>query len=116
MDYTRMVVDYLNGKALGVSAYREVPNVRPDSFMVVELTGGPAQNSVQRTPSFDVDCWAKTAHDAEELASDVMAALIVMPAEVENVFHASISTSYNNPDPDSGTPRYTVGCDIEANE
>ena len=116
MDYTRMVVDYLNGLNLGATAYREVPSMRPESFMVVELTGGAGANIVKRSPSIDVDCWASRQHDAEILAFEVVNALLVMPDALPNVFGASVSTVYSNPDPDSGTPRYTVGCDLETNE
>lgn len=122
MDYTRMVVDYLNGLNLGATAYREVPANRPTDespsrpFLVVELTGGAGASIVQRSPSIDVDCWASRQHDAEILAFEVVNALLVMPDALPNVFGASVSTVYSNPDPDSGTPRYTVGCDLETNE
>lgn len=116
MDYTRIVVDYLNGQKLGVTAYREVPADRPTSFIVVELTGCSAENPVQRSPSVDVDCWAQTQHDAEEAASKVASAMLAMPDALPNVFRVSVSTTYNNTDIDSGTPRYTVGCDLYTNE
>lgn len=116
MDYTRMAVDYLNGRSLGATAYRAVPSDRPASFMTVELTGGGADGIVVRSPSVDVDCWSATPHDAEELASRVVDAMLGMPDVETNVFYVEVSAFYANPDPDSGSPRVTVGFDITTNE
>ena len=116
MDYALMVSDYLNASDVGVPSYLDVPPERPSEFLVVELTGGAADDRVMRTPSVDVDCWAQTRARAAAIASDVRDALLAMPDSLPNVFGARISTTYNSPDMDSGTPRYVVGCDITANE
>lgn len=116
MDAVRMVVDYL--VAEGFDAYPQVPDERPtdegDPFVVVELTGGSSPNRFGRNPTVDCDCWATSRSGAAQLASGVADACLAMPERVGNVFHAELSTIYNNPDPDSGTPRYTVGVDIVA--
>lgn len=112
MDATFLVVDFLNESGVGADAYPQVPSDRPGSFLVVERTGGGDQNRVQSTASVDVDCWAQTVWEASELAESVREALLTMPDVEPNVFHVSITSTYNNPDLDSGSPRYTVGADM----
>lgn len=112
----KIVIDALNAAQLGASAYRDVPSVRQDSFMVVELTGGPQGNRVQCSPSVDVDCWAQTSAQAERLAENAKSVLMSLPDSVENVFAVTITTEYDNPDLDSGTPRCTIGAVIYGND
>ena len=114
MDVSMSVVDYLNASGVGATVYHAVPSDREKllPFAVVELTGGSASNPVQRRDSVDVDCWAKTRAEAAALASSVRSALFGMPDATDNAFHIEITSTYNNPDLDSGAPRYTVGADI----
>ena len=114
MDYAIMVSDYLN--ANGIVSYLDVPPNRPDEFCVVELTGFTAENVVLRRPSVDIDCWAKTRKRAASIASDVVDAVFGMADDLPNVFDVAITSKYNNPDMDSGSPRYTVGVSVIANE
>lgn len=116
MDISLATVDYLNGSDIGTVAYHAVPANRPEEFLVVEQTGGDSGNRVQTRASIDVDCWSSTRKSAASLAGSVRAALFGMPDALENVFHVEVTTVYNNPDLDSGTPRYTVGADIHINE
>ena len=111
-----IVIDCIEESIDGMRAYRAVPSDRPESFAVVELTGGRWVNAVQRSPAVGVDCWAASNYEAETLAESVAAALVSMPDKVENVFHVSIESIYNNQDIDSGTPRYTVGATLTVNE
>ena len=116
MEPVALVVDYLNACDLGATAYPEVPDGRPDTFLAVELTGGRQENPVEFNPSVDIDCWASTRPEAERLAGRAKRAMLAMPGASPNVFHVEIDTFYDNRDPDSGNPRYTVGCDITAAE
>lgn len=116
MDYERLMVDYLNSLGLGMTAYHDVPSSRPAEFMVVELTGGGSDSRFASRPSVDVDCWAMTRARAAEIADSVIAATRDMPDRVTNVFGTSISSTYDNPDLESGTPRYTVGVEMTAND
>ena len=115
MDAAFLVVAALNAAGIGATAYPQVPGTRPASFLVVERTGGSDANRVQSTASVDVDCWADTAFNASELAGAVRDALLALPDSEPNVFHVSITSTYNNPDIDSGSPRYTVGADLTVN-
>lgn len=114
MDVERLVVDYLNSLNLGATAYYDVPADRPESFLVVEQTGGGLSNYVVGLPSVDVDCWAPTRREAALLAEAVAHAAIPMPERLEDVFYASVSSTYHNPDLDTRPPteRYTVGIDL----
>lgn len=116
MDAALIVSDYLNALELGVTSYLSVPPDRPDEFIVVEQTGGSRPDRVRSLPSVDVDCWAQTRARASEISDEVAAAALAMADTLPNVFRATVTTQYNNPDPDSGQPRYTVGIDITANE
>lgn len=116
MDAVTLVVDYLNGQGLGATAYPAVPRDRPGTLLVVELTGGSQPDRVRFSPSVDVDCWAPTRPEAERLAGEVRRAMLAMPDASPNVFHVEIDSFYDNRDADSGSPRYTVGCDITAAE
>ena len=116
MDAAVLVSDYLNASGVGAAAYLAVPSKRPDEFMVVEQTGGSRPDRVRSFPSVDVDCWAQTRARASELSDEVAAAALSMADALPNVFRATVTTQYNNPDPDSGQPRYTVGIDITSNE
>lgn len=115
MDAARIAVDFLNASGVGATAYYDVPEDRPGSFVVVEQTGGSRSDRVARTLAVDADCWATSRRDASLLAESVADALERMPDELENVFWVSVSSVYNNPDLESDTPRYTVSLSFGAN-
>lgn len=115
MDAEMQVVDFLNSRGLGAVAYYDVPANRPESFVVVELSGGADSDLVVRTPLFDVQCWAPTRPAAASLASDVKGALASMPGELPSCFHVNVTSTYRDRDMDSGTPRYHVVCEITFN-
>ena len=115
MDAARVAVDFLNASGVGATAYYDVPEDRPESFVVVEQTGGSRSDRVARTLAVDCDCWATSRRDASLLADAVADALERMPDELDNVFWVSVTTVYNNPDLESRTPRYTVSLSFGAN-
>ena len=112
MDAEREVVDYLNGAGVGATAYYDVPADRPESFVVVERTGGPRTDIVVERPMLDVQCWASGRRDAALLADAVADALRAMPDAVAGCFHAGVTSTYRDTDLESGTPRYHVVCEI----
>ena len=112
MDYVQLVVDHLNSSGIGATAYPQVPSERPSEFAVVEQMACPMPDLVRRLPSVDVDCWAGTRHEAASLAYRVAEAILLMPDQLQNVFGAAVTTVYDNRDPDSGSPRYTVSVDL----
>ena len=112
MDATQLLVDYLNAQGLSVPAYPQNPQDTSGSFCVVELTGCDETNPIRSVHSLDVDCWAERRSEAATLADEVKQLVFAMVEIEPNVFHAEVTTTYNNPEPDSGHPRYTVGFDI----
>lgn len=114
MDVSSMLAEAVE-EATGVPAYCEVPPVRPDEFVVVERTGGPRTEKVIDSATMAVDCWSKTRGASAKLAEKVSGAIVMTPETVENVFGASIVSTYNNPDLDSGTPRTSITCEVVTN-
>ena len=112
MDAERSLVDYLNGAGIGATAYYDVPSDRPESFVVVERTGGPRTDIVVERPMLDIQCWATERRDAALIADAVADALRVMKDVVADCFHVSITSTYRDADLESGTPRYHVVCEI----
>ena len=115
MDAEREVVDYLNSKKPGATAYYDVPSRRPATFIIVERTGGPRGEGETSRPMLDVQCWAIGRRNAALLAQAVEDALTDMPAIVENVAHVSITSTFRDADLESGTPRYHVVCELYSN-
>ena len=112
MDAERIVVDYLKPLLGGVLPYYDVPADRPESFVVVEQTGGRVSDIVVETPTVDIQCWAVSRSTAASLAGDVLSAMRLMPDRVSNCFHASVISTFRDTDLESGTPRYHVLCEI----
>lgn len=115
MDAEREVVDYLNTKGLGATAYYDVPSKRPAAFIVVERTGGADSDIVAERPMLDIQCWAATRRDAALLADAVKDALRAMPYEVDDCFYADLTSTFRDYDLESGSPRYHVVTEITFN-
>lgn len=112
MDAERLVVDHLNASGIGAAAYYDVPSERPESFVVVERTGGARGELVVDVPRLDVQCWASTRRAAALLADGATRALLALPDVADGCFGASITSRYRDADIDSGTPRYHVVCEL----
>lgn len=104
VDIERLVASRLASK-LGVPAYVEVPDPRPDEFVSVELTGGGEGDVCD--PNVTVQAWAATRIRARELIRLAALALVDMTDETE-VFGANVTDGYRYPDPDSRQARYQL--------
>ena len=113
MDVTKAVISWL--KENGVDAYVEVPRDRPNEFCVVQRTGG-GKIGVKCSPTVAVDCWAATQGGANLLGNKVERLLIDMPDGIDNVFTCEINSFYENPDPDTGSPRVSLFCVLQTND
>lgn len=116
MDAECAVVDHLNARGIGATAYYDVPADRPAAFVVVERTGGPRGEGQTSRPMLDLQCWAPTRREASLLASYVEAAMAAMPDEVAAVAHISVTSTFRDRDLKSGTPRFHVVCELYSNE
>lgn len=108
MDAERLFADRLNSCGLSGTAYYDVPPERPESFVVVQRTGGSRGEIVIDTPTLDLQCWAPTRRAAEVLADEVEAVARGMPAHVPNCFSVAVSSRYRDRDLETGTPRVHV--------
>ena len=116
MDIEEVVIDHLNHvAALGATAYPDVPRKRPADFVVVERTGGPRGEGGTFEPMLDIQCWAETRSRAAQLALRVEDAIGELPASVENVAGADVTSTFRDRDLESGTPRYHVVCTCYCN-
>lgn len=115
MDIEEATVDYLNGAGVGATAYPDVPRRRPAAFVVVERVGGPRGEGGTFAPMLDLQCWAEGRADAAVLARRVEDAVVAMPASVESVTGADVTSTFRDRDLESGTPRYHVVCTVYCN-
>ena len=93
--------------ATRTKAYLDVPADRPDEFITVEQTGSAERRNLSRV-SLAVQAWASTRYRARELAYQLKEAVYSLDSEA-NIFNPEVEGIYNNPDPDSGAPRYQLG-------
>ena len=113
LDVTTTVISWLIDN--GVDAYCEVPPDRPREFCVVQRTGG-GRTGVVCSPTAAVDCWAATQLEANTLGGKVERLLAEMPDGIDNVFTCEINSFYENPDPDTGSPRVSLFCVLQTND
>ena len=107
MDAEALVVDWLNARGVGATAYPDVPARRPAEFVSVLLTGGARTRRVVESPLLTVQCWAADRPSARALADRVAAALGRM-TELPEVFHVNLASTFRDTDLESGTPRYQL--------
>lgn len=95
-----------------------VPNPRPDELVVVRRTGGTRLNLVADEPNITVECWARRAEDAHDLAQLCRAILHAMRASsvagVPIYRVTDVGGPVDLPDPTSNKPRYTFTVAIAA--
>lgn len=103
-----LVIDFLNPRLVPRVTTR-VPNPRPESFVQVRRTGGAAQNRVVDRPQITVTSW----HESDEAAAEAVALTCrdaLLSDHVDMPLVRGVTESgglYYDPDPDSGSPRYT---------
>lgn len=109
-DVTTLVVDHLAG-VIDEPVYSDTPNPRPDVFVVVRRVGGPRRTLVSDGAQMMCEVWAADDVRAVELAAVVRAHVLSLDGEVVDgvqFYRADeLSGPQWNPDPDSGSPRYT---------
>ena len=102
------LIAWLNADAdTSVSAFGNIPEDRPSSFITVERTGGQ-QMGIVDYPALAVQCWAPSRADAMALADLVADRLRDGWRLAPNVAACDINSIYNFPDPDSGQARYQL--------
>ena len=79
---------------LSVSAYMEVPEEKPASYVVIEKTGSQKVNRVD-TATFAVQSIAGTLYDAAALNENVKAIMDALPETTTEIFAADLNSDYN---------------------
>ena len=91
-----LIINHLNTGLVGVEAHSLIPNHRPDSFVVVERTGGNIENHI-KYGMFVTDCYGKTPLDAAELCETVIS-LMESLVEHDEVSSVRLNSHYNDTD------------------
>lgn len=90
-----------------------VPEDRPREFVRIWRNGGPASSRIVDRPMVTVDVWAETEERAAHLADELRhAALRILPQDPHVRRVTEITGPYDNPDPESGTPRVRFSIQI----
>lgn len=111
---TEEVAAYLLAR-LSVPVRWQVPNPRPESFVLVQRGGGDVDQWQERA-DFDVQCWAGTANAnpraAHTLANQVKAALLVAPNAVNPIRRVRVGGLAFLPDAQSQVPRVLMAATV----
>ena len=103
----KALVAWLPG-IVGVPAFAEVPDPRPDEFLLVRRTGGTGTVGIDY-PAVSVQAWSTSALGASDLALAVRDAVLYRAVEIPQVRHVEVGTSpVPAPDADSRQPAYQV--------
>lgn len=93
---------------VGVPAYVQVPETRPDEFLTVERTGGSMTVGID-APVISVTAWSTSAYNASQLALSVRDAVLYQAVEIPQVRHVEVGSGpYSSPDEDSRQQAYQV--------
>lgn len=103
-----LIINHLNNN-LSVEAHSLIPANKPDSFVVVERTGGNINNHI-KSGMFVTDCYAQTMEAAAELCEAVIAAM-----ENLNIYNevASVRLNSHYNDTDTASHEYRYGALFE---
>lgn len=105
----KIVRDYLVTK-LNVDVYVQIPKSPPESYVVLERTGGRVEEYI-RYATIAVQSIAPTMLAAIELHEQVIGAMLNI-AELDDIGSISLNSEYNYTDGDTGTYRYQAVFDV----
>lgn len=95
-----------------VTVTTKIPNPRPPKLVRVRRRGGPRADVVLETALVLIECWAPDEESASALArltAGLVASLAGETVSGHHITHAEIlGGPSNDPDPATGTPRYTI--------
>ena len=110
-DIEPLVRTYLLGGAYseGATVRTRVPNPRPKTFLRVWRTGGAAINRVLDEPLITVQSWSEESDDDASENANVARELLLNASAVMPLVRGvnEVTGPYYDPDPGTGTTRYT---------
>ena len=92
-------------EALDVPVVLEVPEDRPQSYVLLQKTGSRRVNRLDRA-TFAVQNIAPTLYEAAVLNEQVKAVMDGLPYAAANVFRAELNSDYNFTDTETKERRY----------
>lgn len=103
------IISYLSG-VLTVPVLMEIPKEMPETFVVLEKTGGGMENHIF-SATIAIQSYAPTMYAAATLNEEIKGALLYgrVPDEITRV---SLNSDYNYTDPDLNRYRYQAVYDI----
>lgn len=108
MNIEAKVISYLSKKT-NYEVFADVPEVRPETFITVELTGGNSER-FKTNPSLAIQCWADTRFHASEIALQVQSVLWEFVDE-DGIMKVEQNHPYNFPD-ENTSARYQFVLDV----
>lgn len=105
----KIVMDYLND-SLEVPAYMEIPENKPERFILMEKTGGSVENFIY-SATLAIQSYAKTLYEAATLNEEVkkaMDGIIVL----DSVLSSKLNSDYNFTDTETKEYRYQAVYDL----
>lgn len=98
--------------ATNVGAFMEIPENTPDSFIVVERTGGGQRGAERRTAVFAVQSYGPTLLDAATLNEQVLNAMQALQYQNNEITTCQLNSNYNFTDPEAKRYRYQAVFDL----
>lgn len=85
-DVEDLLVTYLTAELAereeSATVHTQIPNPRPDRFVVVPRVGGTRRNLVVDSPTIGVECWAERPKPALDLCQLVRGLVLALPGRV----------------------------------
>ena len=104
------LIDYLSSK-LDVNVYMEVPENMPETFVVIEKTGGGMENHIFES-TFAIQAYAMSLYDAACLNEEIKGYMLygTTPADICSI---RLNSDYNYTDTSTKRYRYQAVYDIK---
>lgn len=105
----KVVLEYLTGR-LSVPIWMEEPEEPPDSYVLIEKTGGGSDGPL-KTATLAIQSYAETLELAAEL-NETMKNAMEDIADQNPISRAKLNTDYNYTDPNTKRYRYQAVYDF----
>ena len=102
-------------EALSVPVVMEVPEDKPDSYVVLQKTGSQRTNRID-SAIFAVQSIAPSLYEAAALNEEVKAVMDQLPETEEKIFRAELNSDYNFTDTETKERRYQAVYNITYKE
>lgn len=107
----KIIVEYLGSK-IDSGVYAEIPEKKPESFVVVEKTSGSKVNHIKGAV-IAVQAYAGSLFEAAELNEKVKNAMEQMAEDVTDVCLVKLNSDYNYTDTSMKKYRYQAVFDVK---